>query len=145
MPTLDYLILIITVIIIAISYDFFARYVFSTRGSYSVCKQRRKDTNRKRWQNRNYIYYNRSDWTFLQRLFWIPVFKAPFEPFFRIMACLVYLQYFLAFIPTVWITLTYLYFQKSQSFIWSYFLFVAFSICSFALIDHIRRLYKKKT
>ena len=86
----------------------------------------------------------KENWTFLQRFFWIPIFKEKYKNNFRLMAYFSYIQYVWAILTYLCFILSDLYFPKSILWLYVFIAFLFFSLISFFHSDHICRYCVKK-
>lgn len=90
MPQLGIVLMIIFPVVLM---DWHAHGVFVARG------YRRRYGHGKSWARASKHY--KTNWTFIQRMLWIPVFKEPYERKYRRFAFLTYIHWTLALIAVI--------------------------------------------
>ena len=126
----------LTILASVLIFDIHARGCFVAIG-YTRCYGHGKT-----WKRANKHY--KANWTILQRLFWIPVFKENYANDFRLMA-------YFAYIQSVWAILTYLCFiisdlcfPESKFWIYEFIIYWIFSLIRFIHTDYTGRYGRKK-
>ena len=111
--------------------DLHARMVFIAAG------YRRRYGHGKTW-NRAYKHY-KANWTLVQRLLWIPLFKEEYEEKYRLFAFLSYIQSSLALITSGVFLVCDCFFSDSRFWVYVFVVYTIFFILRVIYTDYIAR------
>lgn len=115
---------------------------YHARGAFIAAGYCRRYGHGKTWKRAHRHY--KTNWSFWERMFWIPVFKEPYEQDFRIMA-------YFSYIHSIWAVITYicfivsdLYFPDSKFWIYEFIAFWVFVLIRFVFSDYMGKYDPKK-
>ena len=125
----DYILYFLILLGAALGFDWYSRSTFISSG---YCN---RYGHGKSWKRAHKHY--KTNWTFWQRMFWMPVFKEPYESDFRLLAYFSYLQSFLSIVFYVLFIVSDIYFPESKVYKYVLYVFYAIFLLRYIHIDYV--------
>lgn len=127
-----YIIGVLSMIILPfVFFDWHARNVFM------ACAYRRRYGHGKSW-NRAYRHY-KTNWTFFQRILWIPLFKEKYDDKYRNIAYLSYIHFGLMIFSSVFSVIYLQFFENSKNWIYVFICYFVFEVFRFIYDNALAR------
>jgi len=125
------LLFIFTIVFQLLFFDWHARMVFMARAYV------RKYGHGKSWKRAHKHY--KSNWNFVQRLLWVPMFKEVYESKHKTIAYLSFVHYFFAIATVLFYLFSTIFFTNSKMWIYEYYGYSLFGVFRFIYDNAIAR------